>query len=184
MAGEMALRKACPERNCIYWVICLVRGVLPFNFLAGGAWGSAISPDFPCQEIEGYRPELVFGQSSPPWVVPAAEQSIDARQQFWWVEGLGQVVVGAQPQAENSVLDIRAAGHHQNGHPDTAGAHLTANVEAAVARQQHIQKNQIERLTGKPGNRLARVGGAERGKTFATKQVTKNQNQASVVINY
>ncbi len=73
----------------------------------------------------------------------AAQDGADARGQFARIEGLGQVVVGAQFQAHDAVHILAARGQHDDR--DLAlSAQPAENLEAVDARQHDVQHHQVD----------------------------------------
>ena len=77
--------------------------------------------------------------------VGVAQLHLHASQQLVEVEGLGQVIVGAQLQQRHLVGGGRARRHHDDGHV-AAGAHEAHHVLARHARQHEIGDHEVERL--------------------------------------
>ena len=74
-----------------------------------------------------------------------AQLGLDARQQLHHLERLGDVVVGAELQADDLVDDLAARGQHDHRRLDAAAAQLAQHVEAVHPRQHHVEQDEIER---------------------------------------
>src|SRR5258706_5212850 len=75
----------------------------------------------------------------------AAQQRFDARQQLHHLERLGQIVVGAEFQADDAVYDLAARGEHQDRRLNAALAEIAADVEAVLPRKGDVEDDQVER---------------------------------------
>ena len=82
----------------------------------------------------------------------AAQQRLDARQQLARLEGLGQVVVGAQLEADDAVDGLAARGEHQQRQAARAGvgAQLAREVEAVAVGQHEVEHQRVVRLLAQP----------------------------------
>jgi len=84
-----------------------------------------------------------------------AQHGLDAGQQFARLERLGQVVVGADLQADDTVHHIAARGQHDDGRVAFA-ADRAAQFEAVHLGQPHIEDDGVEGL--RPKHRQAGAG--------------------------
>src|ERR1700722_15957095 len=73
----------------------------------------------------------------------AAHDRMDARDQFVLVEGLGHVVVSADAETLDLVLDAGEAGEDQNGCFDLRYPKLLEHVVAGHVRQVQIEQNDV-----------------------------------------
>jgi hypothetical protein len=78
--------------------------------------------------------------------VGAAQQGLDPRQQFGQRERLGQVVVGAQLQAQHAVEFGRLGGEHQDRRGTPARAQRLADLEPVHAGHHQVQDQQVAGL--------------------------------------
>src|SRR5579859_3746142 len=117
--------------------------------LAGGKLDRLAFPGhFLAAKIDGQIFETEHGVGQLAGSLGAAQERLDAGQQFGYFEGLGQVIVGAQLQSCDPVVDTSASGQHQNRQIDVAMAQLPADVESAAARQHDVENGQIEVAAG------------------------------------
>ena len=72
----------------------------------------------------------------------AAEDGVNARRQLARVERLGQIVVGADLQADDAI-DVLAAGREQNDGNDESPPKLAQNLEAVLLGQHHIENDEL-----------------------------------------
>jgi len=75
--------------------------------------------------------------------VRAPQDGAHARHQFTWVEGLAEVIVGAELQADDAVHVVAAGGEHQD-RSLVRGAEFAQDVEAADVRQHDVQDQDFE----------------------------------------
>ena len=92
----------------------------------------------------------------------AAQQRLDARQQLARLERLGQVVVGAELEADDAVHRLAARGEHQQRQVARArvGAQLAAEVEAVAVGQHQVEHQRV----------VAARGAAARGRRPASRR--------------
>ena len=74
-----------------------------------------------------------------------AQDGAQPRQQLARLERLGQVVVGAQLEADDAVHGVAARGQHQDRRL-RAGAHAPADLEAVDIGQHQIEHQRVEGL--------------------------------------
>jgi hypothetical protein len=72
----------------------------------------------------------------------ATQQRRDPRRELAHAEGLGQVVVGAHPQAHDHVRLLVAGGEHEDEH-GTCGLHLAADLVAVQSGQHEVQDDEV-----------------------------------------
>ncbi len=75
--------------------------------------------------------------------LPAAQLGADAAEQLADAEGLGDVVVGADLEADD-LVDLGVLGREQDDRDGAAAANLAADVEARAARHHDVEDEQIE----------------------------------------
>ncbi len=76
-------------------------------------------------------------------VFAAAQESAAAGHQFMKAEGLEDEVVGSEVEAANALLDLTAAGKHQDSGAGEVSAHGLEHLGAIAARQAEIQHHEI-----------------------------------------
>ena len=92
-----------------------------------------------------------------------AQDRIDPQDQFFRLEGFGEIVVGAQRQPLDTVLGLAAGGEQQDGRIAPL-AHGFGQLEPVHARHHHIENQEIEgeRVEGRQGlGGIRRRGDAE-----------------------
>ena len=72
------------------------------------------------------------------------QQRLDPCQEFQRLEGLREVVVGAQLQAEDAVDEFVAGSEHENRRRRAALAQIATDVEAVLARQVDVEQDEVE----------------------------------------
>ena len=103
--------------------------------------------------------EIAAGQDVRSFRRPAASQGAEAGEQLGEGEGLDQVVVGADVEAPDPVVDRVASGQQQDRRPVTACAELTAQPESVTVGQHHVEhEDVVDRLRGEPARILERSG--------------------------
>ena len=75
----------------------------------------------------------------------AAEDGFDAGDDFAWVEGFGDVVIGTELQPDDFVDVVVAGGEHQDGEIGVvASSHAAADVPAVDAGQHQVEDEQVD----------------------------------------
>ena len=76
----------------------------------------------------------------------AAQQGLDAGQQFTRFKGLGQVVVGTEFQADDAVHRLAARGEHEQRQASRAwlAAQFTREIQAVAIGQHQVQQQGVE----------------------------------------
>ena len=90
--------------------------------------------------------------------VRAAQQRLDPAHQLAQPERLGQVVVGAELEADDLVDLVVARGQDQDRHLGAGGAHAAQDLEAVDAGQADVEDDEVRRLVG--GDLEALLAGA------------------------
>jgi hypothetical protein len=72
----------------------------------------------------------------------AAKEGVDAGEQFAHAEGLGEVIIGAEIEADDLVNLLAFGREHQDGQGNLLCAELFADLVAAEARQHHVEQEQ------------------------------------------
>jgi hypothetical protein len=97
-------------------------------------------------------------------LLDAAEQRTDARHQLQHRERLGQVVVGAQLQAQHAVRLGRARGEHDHRHAGVAFTQVATDFPAVGSRQHQVQQHQVPALAVDGRHGVAAIGLAVQAK--------------------
>ena len=105
----------------------------------------------------------------------------DPRQQLHHLERLGDVVVGAELQADDLVDDLAARGQHDHRRLDAAPAQLAHDVEAAEPRQHDVEEDEIERLAGRALEAALAVAAALDAVSLAGEAIGQRHHQAGLV---
>ena len=117
----------------------------------------------------------------------AAQEHADARFEFGNVEGLDQVVVGAEIEPADAFFRGAAGSQDQNGGLALAGAHVAQHFQAVHFRQVEIEDDEIEILGGDDGigggtvmhdiNRMPRTA-QDRGQAIGKRDIVFGQQDA------
>ena len=78
--------------------------------------------------------------------VGAAQERLDPAHQLAQAERLGQVVVGAELEADDLVDLVVACRQHQDGRLGAGRAEPAQDLEAVDARQAHVEHDEVRRL--------------------------------------
>ena len=78
-----------------------------------------------------------------PWCPAPAQHRLQARHQFTWLEGLGQIVVRPQLQPHHTVHHLAACGQHHDGQVALL-ADGAAQLEAVHFRQHDVEDGSVE----------------------------------------
>ena len=81
----------------------------------------------------------------------AAQHGVDAGQQLARVEGLGQVVVGADLEADDAVDVLALGGEHDDRRAVVGGAQAPADRQAVLAGQHQVEHDQVDGLAQSAG---------------------------------
>src|SRR5690606_31106787 len=82
---------------------------------------------------------------------------LDPGQEFAHREGLGQVVVGADLQPDDTVHLVVARGEHQDRH-GTGASDVSADIEAVDGGEHDVEDDQVGRVGGRLGDGGLAVG--------------------------
>jgi hypothetical protein len=99
-----------------------------------------------------------------------AQHRPDTGEQFARAEGFGQVVVGADFEAEDAVGLTADRGQHDNRHP-AASAQLPAQRETVLAGQHDVENDKIDLGAGQALHHRAAVGGDRDAKAVLREEV-------------
>jgi hypothetical protein len=91
----------------------------------------------------GIDDEVADLQAHRPLRGSAAHQRAQPGQQLAEVEGLDQVVVGADVEAADAVVQLSARGEHEDRRPAVALAQHAADLEAVAVGQHHVQDDAV-----------------------------------------
>ena len=114
----------------------------------------------------------------------AAQHRVHAGQQFARVEGLAQVVVGADFQADDAVHVLALGREHDDRRAVVGGAQAPADRQAVLAGHHQVQYDQVGRLAQhQPVEGLA-VLGEDDFETFLRQVAAQEVADARVVIHH
>ncbi len=82
-------------------------------------------------------------------LVAAADQGAQTSHQFLPLEGLGQVIIGAEVEALDLVLDGTARRQHQDMSADAGAAPFLQERQAVLLREHDIEDDEV--VIGRPG---------------------------------
>src|SRR5579864_3232225 len=88
----------------------------------------------------------------------ATELDFDARRELHHVEGLRQIVVRAELQAEHLVDHLAPGREHDDGRRDALLPGIATDVEAACPGQHDVEQDDAPRLAGRPVESSEAVG--------------------------
>ena len=104
----------------------------------------------PAAHLVGVLVELEVGEAQHAVVLGlvagAAQDGVDPGDQLGQGEGLGDVVVPADGQARQLVLQGVAGGQEEDGDPHPVGAQAPGDLEAVEVGQHHIEDDQVRRI--------------------------------------
>mmetsp|Transcript_10445 Transcript_10445/g.42618 ORF Transcript_10445/g.42618 Transcript_10445/m.42618 type:complete len:696 (-) Transcript_10445:2300-4387(-) len=114
-----------------------------------------------------------------------AQQGLDAGLQLARLEGLGEVVVGTQFQAEDAIHGLAARRQHQHRlmAPARVAAQPAAEVQAVAVGQHQVQHDQFEAALGQCLAGLGQAAGRVDLEAGGLEVVTHHAGQAGVVVN-
>jgi hypothetical protein len=112
----------------------------------------------------------------------AAQHGANPRQQFAHGEGLGQIVVRAHFEADDTVGLLVARREHQHRHrAELARAQFAAQHEAVLARHHEVEHDQIGRAALQHGAHLPAVGG-QRNAHAVLLQIAREQFADAAIV--
>ena len=111
----------------------------------------------------------------------AAEQRLDARQQFADVERLGEVVVGAKLEADDAVHDLAAGAQHQDRRRHAPLPERAAHVVPVAARQHPVENDEVEGARGRRRKTGVAVADRRHAVAFGLEAVRQRQHEARLV---
>ena len=112
-------------------------------FLAGQPDGIAVIGDARGAGVDMQRPDLYLGGDD---TGGPAQQRAQPRQQFFGIEGLGQIIVGARVEAGHLVAPAVAGGQDQHGKSLAGLAPFLQHGDAVHLGQAQIQDHRIVRF--------------------------------------
>jgi hypothetical protein len=116
----------------------------------------------------------------------AAEDGLDAQQQLAHAEWLGDVVVGAELEADDAVDLVAARADHDHGDAAGALAHpqVAADLGAGHVGQHPVEEDEVRRtaLAEEAHRGRAVLARPERGVTLALEAVAQGLDQVLLVI--
>ena len=118
---------------------------------------------------------LGLGQRGP------AEDRLDAAAELPDGEGLRDVVVGAQLQAEHLVDLLGLGGQHDDGH-GAAGADPAADVEAVELGQHHVQHDEVEAAVAQARESLPSVQGRDHVVALLAQRIREQLLDRSLIV--
>jgi hypothetical protein len=89
----------------------------------------------------GVERDVAEGEQPAEQVAWTAQQRLQARDQFLHRKRLGEIVVGAFPQADHPVADTVARRQHQHRCGVVPAPHVAQQVEAVLVRQAEIEND-------------------------------------------
>ena len=109
-------------------------------FLAGQMQRLAV--DFDRARVEIDR-QLAGADDAVGMALAAADDGLDAGDQLAAVERLGQIIVGAEAEALDLVIELGEAGENQNRGRDARGAQAAQHFVAVDIRQHQIEDDDV-----------------------------------------
>jgi len=113
----------------------------------------------------------------------AAQDDLDARQQFARVEGLGQVVVGAEFEADDAVDLVAARGEHQDRQRAVLPPRL-AQIETVAIGEHGVKNQQVERAAPEQGLAVAERAGHRHRQAARAEVLGDHAGQCRIVIDH
>ena len=114
----------------------------------------------------------------------AAEQDFDASEELGEFEGLGDVIVGAELEADYFIDGEAARGQHEDGEFEALLAELAADFEAIDAGERNVEQDQIEGLGGGALDGKLAGGGVIDGVAFGCEPVGQRHRERGLIFHY
>ena len=133
----------------------------------------------PAREAERLRPHRL-----PPLrrLAGAAQHRADAREQLARVEGLGEIVVRSELEADDAVRLLAHRREHDDRHVGLA-PHPACEVEPTLPRQHQIEDDEVEMGVRPSPPRLARVAHGGHPEPVALEEAGQQLADLAVVVN-
>src|SRR5262249_23379961 len=100
------------------------------------------------------------------------------------IERLGQVVVGADLEADDAVDVLNLGGQHDDRRHVVGGAQTTADRQAVFARQHEVEHDQVDRLAGEDAVQRLGVFGQQGLEPFLGEVAAQEIPDARVVVDH
>src|SRR5580698_11643391 len=71
--------------------------------------------------------------------VAASKDGADAREEFSWIEGLGEIVVSAEFKADHAIDDVRARGQEDDRDVVAGRTQIAQCADAILLRHHHVE---------------------------------------------
>src|ERR1700731_3524784 len=120
---------------------------------------------------------LLFRQS-----LGTTQNGFHTREQFPDRERFGDVIIGAQFEADDFVYLLPASGEHNDGNRGTLGLQLLAYIQAAHAWHHHVQNYQVWRFLQGALEALNTIWRREYFKAFELKVVAEAGDHVWLVL--
>ena len=109
------------------------------------------------------------------------EQGPNPHDEFEHLEGLLQIIVGAEAKALDQIVQRRARGKEQDGRGGVDAAHTTDHLEAVHSGHHNVSHHKVRSATRKTIQAMQPVGGVCDLKSFALQRVLNDQCQRGFV---
>ncbi len=160
------------------------------EFTGGEQGGRAFARQFARGEVDGHLAEMHFlvrggGRAGRRRRGAAAQHGVDACHQFARVERFGQIVVGAEFEADDAVDVVAFRGEHEDGDRILGTATATqaaADRQAVFARQHQVENDQVVEFAFEGAIHAAAVRDGFDGEALIGKIALQLAAQAHVII--
>lgn len=112
---------------------------------------------------DGIEAQRAAGQRDGFIVLRAPQQRLDARFQFFQLEGFGEVIVGTHVQAADTIGQATTGGEDQHRCAVATGAHAFEHFQSIHARQRQVEDHQRVILRQQQAVGIGAVVGAFHG---------------------
>jgi len=107
---------------------------------------------------------------------------MDAGEQFARVEGLGQVVVGTDLEADDAVHILDLGREHDDRRQVVGGTQAAADRQAVLARQHQVEHDQVHGFAGQQAVQRLGVLGQQHLEAFLRQVAAQQVADAGVVV--
>lgn len=129
------------------------------EFAGGEGDFGVVAPDAAGREVDANGAEADPGGGGDGGAT--AQEGADAGKEFLAAEGFDQVIVGAEVEAADAILDAASGGEDEDGAVEAESPQVTAEGEAVEAGEHEIEKDQVGLAVGGEGEASLAVGGGE-----------------------
>ena len=113
---------------------------------------------------------------------PAAERRLDARDQFHYAEGLGDIIVRAEVKPRHLIAFLSQCAEHDTTHAGITFLHRFQHFQAVAVGKHDIEQDDVGRLLPQPRRKIADAPERTAGQLFSFQRKFYQPRDACVVL--